>query len=76
MTAHADDTWTPQMAEEIAAGAGVTLHEAHWEAITRCREIFAREGVLPDAARVHAPADIEALIPTICGHGPLERSSS
>jgi sulfur relay (sulfurtransferase) DsrC/TusE family protein len=76
MTAHAIDVWTPEIAEEIAANAGVTLGEEHWQAITRCREIFAREGVLPDASRVHIPSDIESLIPRICGHSPLERSSS
>lgn len=47
------DDWTPDVAEAIAAQAGVdALTELHWKVITFCREDAAREGTAPGLRRI------------------------
>ena len=36
--------WTPELAERIAAEAGLQLTPEHWKVITYCREDAARQG--------------------------------
>lgn len=45
--------WTPDLAEALARGAGLSpLNERHWRVISFCREDTARRGQPPDLRRV------------------------
>jgi tRNA 2-thiouridine synthesizing protein E len=45
--------WTPEVAEAIAAEAGLPpLSERHWRVITFCREDAARQGAPPGLRRI------------------------
>jgi tRNA 2-thiouridine synthesizing protein E len=47
------DQWTPDLAEAIAAEAGIgPLTTEHWSVITFCREDAAREGHPPGLRRI------------------------
>lgn len=41
------DQWTPEIAAEIAAGAGITLTDQHWQVIDFCRRTNAEKGAPP-----------------------------
>jgi len=40
--------WTEEMARELARQEGISLGEAHWEAIRYMRQFFAEHQVIPD----------------------------
>jgi len=44
--------WTPEIAEAIAAEAGITLTDKHWQVITYCREDAASQGESPSLRRI------------------------
>jgi len=45
--------WTPQLAEQLALEAGITLTPEHWKVLTFCREDAARQrGVSPGLRRI------------------------
>ncbi|MFN8580402.1 MAG: TusE/DsrC/DsvC family sulfur relay protein [Gemmatimonadaceae bacterium] len=50
--------WTPDIAEEIAKQAGVTLTERHWKVIEFCRRDAAEKGTAPGLRRITAEAGV------------------
>jgi tRNA 2-thiouridine synthesizing protein E len=50
--------WTPDIAEEIARQAGITLNERHWKVIEFCRRDAAEKGTAPGLRRITAEAGI------------------
>ncbi|MDH3254183.1 MAG: TusE/DsrC/DsvC family sulfur relay protein [Acidobacteriota bacterium] len=47
------DQWTPELAEALAADAGIgPLTEKHWQVITFCREDAAQQGTPPGLRRI------------------------
>jgi sulfur relay (sulfurtransferase) DsrC/TusE family protein len=42
------DEWTPDVAEAVAAAAGIGLSVAHWRVISCWRELAARRGHPPE----------------------------
>jgi tRNA 2-thiouridine synthesizing protein E len=51
--------WTPDVAEALAAEAGISLTPRHWQVVTFCREDAAREGVPPGLRRIAKLSGIE-----------------
>ena len=41
------DQWTREMAVELAAAAGITLTERHWQVVDFCRRANAEKGAPP-----------------------------
>ncbi len=50
--------WTPEIAAEIAAAAGLTLTERHWKVIEFCRRDAAEKGEPPGLRRIAQGAEI------------------
>jgi sulfur relay (sulfurtransferase) DsrC/TusE family protein len=51
--------WTPEIAERIARECGLeALGPRHWRVLLCCREVAAREGLVPDLAAVARSADL------------------
>ncbi len=50
--------WTPEIATEIAAAAGLTLTERHWKVIEFCRRDAAEKGEPPGLRRIAQGAEI------------------
>ena len=47
------DQWTPEVAEALAAEAGIgELTEKHWQVITFCREDAVQQGTPPGLRRI------------------------
>lgn len=46
------DDWTREIAEELAADAGITLTDRHWEVLEFCRKDFAEKGTAPTIRRI------------------------
>jgi len=50
--------WTPEIATGIAAAAGLTLTERHWQVIEFCRRDAAEKGEPPGLRRIAQGAEI------------------
>lgn len=50
--------WTPDIAEELARQAGITLTDRHWKVIEFCRRDAAEQGTPPGLRRITAVAGI------------------
>jgi tRNA 2-thiouridine synthesizing protein E len=50
--------WTPEIAEELAARAGITLDERHWKVIEFCRRDAAEQGASPGLRRITSQTGI------------------
>jgi TusE/DsrC/DsvC family sulfur relay protein len=46
------DDWTPELAHQLAAAAGITLSDAHWKVIEFCRQDYAARGEAPGIRRI------------------------
>jgi TusE/DsrC/DsvC family sulfur relay protein len=46
------DDWTPELAYQLAAAAGITLSDAHWKVIEFCRQDYAARGEAPGIRRI------------------------
>jgi dissimilatory sulfite reductase related protein len=44
--------WTPDVAEAIAAEAGIALTPAHWKVLAFCREDAVKQGQAPGLRRI------------------------
>ena len=44
--------WTPELAQQLAAQAGIALTEAHFRVIEFCRSDYAKTGVAPGIRRI------------------------
>ncbi len=71
--------WSPEIAEESAAGAGLVLSGEHWKAITCWRELTARFGRVPMLAELKCcgftatklnelfPGDVRTVLSNLAG---------
>lgn len=50
--------WTPEIADELARRAGITLTDRHWKVIEFCREDAVRNGTAPGLRRLMAETGI------------------
>lgn len=50
--------WTPEIAEEIAAGEGIELTERHWVVINFARREFESTGESPTMRRITTTTDV------------------
>lgn len=44
--------WTPEIAEELAREAGITLTDRHWKVLEFCRRDAAEQGTSPGLRRI------------------------
>lgn len=44
--------WTPEIAEELARQAGITLTDRHWKVIEFCRRDAVEQGTAPGLRRI------------------------
>lgn len=51
--------WTPDIAEAMAQGAGITLTARHWKVIEFCRRDAAERGTAPGLRRITAGTGIQ-----------------
>jgi tRNA 2-thiouridine synthesizing protein E len=50
--------WTPEVAEELARKAGISLTPEHWKVLTFCREDAAKQGQSPGPRRITQNAGV------------------
>jgi TusE/DsrC/DsvC family sulfur relay protein len=50
--------WTPEVAEELARKAGITLTPEHWKVLAFCREDAAKQGQSPGPRRITQSAGV------------------